>query len=137
MTGLIVTAVVLVVAGAFGLYRLKSDGRLRTTEADGTPALTEGDLGAPLGSDVTIVQFCTSFCTNCPGTWRMLEEVTSQSPGVALVAVDAETRLDLVETFHVRRTPTVLFLDSDGLLHHRTAGPPRKADVVALLDALT
>ena len=53
--------------------------------------------------------------------------------GVAHVEVDAESHLDLVRRLDVRRTPTVLVLDSAGLVRVRAAGAPRKADVIAAL----
>ena len=69
-----------------------------------------------------------------PGTTRVvLEEVVGMVDGVAHVEVDAESHLDLVRRLDVRRTPTVLVLDSAGLVRVRAAGAPRKADVIAAL----
>ncbi len=57
-------------------------------------------------------------------------------PGVAHVEIDAEDNLDLVRALGIRRTPTVLFLDSDGDVRKRASGLPRKVDVIAAIGEL-
>ena len=151
--GLIVLLVVLAAATAFGLWRRKTDGAMREIEipADTTDSLhVEGaphgaghahtgdrlaaaDLGVPLGERATLVQFSSAFCAPCRATKVVLDEVTGMVEGVAHVEIDAEAHLDLVRRMDVRRTPTVLVLDSDGLVRVRAAGAPRKADVIAAL----
>ncbi len=163
MTGAVVLVVVLIAAAAFGLYRRATDGRMRTTSTPAAapaavelPADTEGsqhvpgtghggghahggdrmdagDLGVELGSRATLVQFSSAFCAPCRSTRVVLEEVVGMVDGVTHVEVDAESHLDLVRRLDVRRTPTVLVLDSTGLVRVRAAGAPRKADVIAAL----
>jgi thiol-disulfide isomerase/thioredoxin len=153
MTGVLVVLGVLVLATAFGLYRRATDGALKaveipadTTEAMALPGagrgsghahegdrLTEADLGRPLGDRATLVQFSSAFCAPCRATKVVLDEVSGMVPGVAHVEVDAESHLELVRRLDVRRTPTVLVLDADGLVRVRAAGAPRKADVIAAL----
>jgi thiol-disulfide isomerase/thioredoxin len=153
MTGVLVVLGVLVLATAFGLYRRATDGSLRAVEipADTTDAmalpgsprgsghahegdrLTAADLGRALGDRATLVQFSSAFCAPCRATKVVLDEVSGMVPGVAHVEVDAESHLELVRRLDVRRTPTVLVLDADGLVRVRAAGAPRKADVIAAL----
>ncbi|BFV60345.1 thioredoxin family protein [Kitasatospora sp. CMC57] len=133
MTGLLVCAVVIVVASVFGLLRARRDGRLRMRAKSGAVVLTAGDLGAGLGERATLVQFSTAFCQPCRATRRVLAEVVELVPGVAHVEVDAEQQLDLVRRLDILRTPTVLVLDSDGREVRRAAGQPRRADVIAAL----
>jgi thiol-disulfide isomerase/thioredoxin len=154
MTGVWVVLAVLVVATAFGLYRRRTDGRLRTVEiaADETGSLPvagvagpgpghghDGDrlsaeeIGVALGERATLVQFSSAFCAPCRATRVVLDEVVGMVEGVVHVEVDAESHLDLVRRLDVRRTPTVLVLDAHGLVRVRAAGAPRKADVVAAL----
>ena len=152
MTGLIVCAVVLVAATVFGLWRRRSDGRIRDLPirpvADDAPpvnlhsaskaehggeVLSEGILGAPLGTSATLVQFSTAFCQPCRATRRILDEVVAMVDGTAHVEIDAEAHLDLVRRLDIRRTPTVLILDGSGAIVKRASGPPRKADVIAAL----
>lgn len=143
---------VLVVAVAFGLYRKRTDGRMRVTEvpapvADDAPEvgldgagtvlhhdrLSAEDLGVALGERATLVQFSTAFCQPCRATRRTLDEVSGMVEGVAHVEIDAEAHLDLVRRLKVMRTPTVLVLDGHGRVVRRATGAPRKADVVAAL----
>lgn len=160
MTGVVVLVVVLIAAAAFGLWRRATDGRMRHAAGPSAPvelpADTEGsqhvpgtgqgggrahegdrmdaaDLGVELGERATLVQFSSAFCAPCRTTRVVLEEVVGMVDGVAHVEVDAESHLDLVRRLDVRRTPTVLVLDSTGLVRVRAAGAPRKADVIAAL----
>nr|WP_306875305.1 thioredoxin family protein [Streptosporangium brasiliense] len=95
--------------------------------------LTSGDLGTGLGERATLVQFSSAFCQPCRATRRILAEVTELVPGVAHVEIDAESRLDLVRSLNVLRTPTVLVLDASGKVVKRASGQPRKADVIGAL----
>jgi thiol-disulfide isomerase/thioredoxin len=153
VTGIVVVLVVLVLASAFGLYRRRTDGRLRTVEipADeagsvpvpGAPAgeghghdgdrVGPADIGEPLGERATLVQFSSAFCAPCRATRVVLDEVSGMVDGVTHVEIDAEAHLDLVRRLDVRRTPTVLVLDAHGVVRVRAAGAPRKADVIAAI----
>ena len=159
MEGILIAVGVLLAATAFGVYRRMTDGRIRgvsASEPDATAApsgstpsgstpsgstpsgdrLTAAEINAPLGAQATIVAFSTAFCAPCRVTRRIAEEVASMIPGVAHVEVDAEANLDLVRRLDVRRTPTVLILDSAGAVRQRAVGAPRKADLIAALGQL-
>jgi len=101
------------------------------------PAVTGPQLGAPLGSKATLVQFSTAFCAPCRATRRILTEVAGMIDGVAHVEIDAESRMDLVRSFDVRRTPTVFVLGPDGHIARRASGQPTKADVIAAIGEVT
>ncbi|MFJ9697543.1 TlpA family protein disulfide reductase [Kitasatospora sp. NPDC101183] len=133
MPGWMVCVVVLTAATAFGLVRAGRDGRMRVPTTDGAVRLSEAELGGALGERATLVQFSTAFCQPCRATRRVLAEVAGMVDGVAHLEVDAEDRLELVRRLDVRRTPTVLVLDGEGLVVRRAAGMPRKADVIAAL----
>jgi thiol-disulfide isomerase/thioredoxin len=102
-------------------------------EQPDVPDISAAELGQPLGSRATLVQFSTAFCAPCRATRRILAEVAAMVDGVTHVEVDAESRLDLVRRLGVRRTPTTFVLRSDGRITHRASGQPRKADVIAAL----
>ncbi len=145
MTGLIAVLVVLAAATAFGLWRKRSNGRFKQTHitSDSStdngpefPALTADQLGEALGQRATLVEFTSAFCAPCRATRRVLDRVAADVAGVAVIEVDAETELDLTRELGILRTPTVLILDSVGTIHHRAAGEPRYADVVAALGAV-
>ncbi|MEY9844305.1 TlpA family protein disulfide reductase [Streptacidiphilus sp. MAP5-3] len=137
LTGLLVLAVVLAAATAFGLVRAARDGRMRRAKPGAALRLTGADLGEPLGGQATLVQFSTDFCANCPGTRRLLGEVAADRPGVRLVEIDAEERLDLVRRADVMRTPTVLVLDRHGRVARRSAGAPSRSEVLAALELVS
>jgi thiol-disulfide isomerase/thioredoxin len=96
-------------------------------------ALTPADLGEPLGSRATLVQFSSAFCAPCRATRRILSDVAEMVDGVTHVEIDAEAHLDLVRELGIRRTPTVLVLGRRGEIIRRGSGQPRKADVIAAL----
>ena len=93
--------------------------------------LTAADLGAPLGSRATLVQFSTEFCAYCGPTRDMLADVAQSREGVTLIEIDAARRLDLARRLNVLSTPTVLVLAADGSIAGRASGQPRKSDVLA------
>ena len=138
--GLIALAAALLVATALGLalrrragrFRPGSPGGPRASQA-GTAALTEADLGSPLGRQATLVQFSTAFCAPCRPTRQILAQVADMVDGVAHVEIDAAARLDLVRRLRINSAPTILVLDSGGAIVTRAVGLPRKADVIAAL----
>jgi thiol-disulfide isomerase/thioredoxin len=105
------------------------------TSVSGT-VLTAADLGAPLGERATLVQFSTEFCTYCGPTRDLLTEVARNRDGVAFVEIDAARRMDLTRRLRVLSTPTVLVLDSVGVIERRTSGQPRKPDLLAAVGAV-
>jgi thiol-disulfide isomerase/thioredoxin len=129
--GIVVLGVALVVALVLALVHRWYDGRLRPreTKQDLRPLLP-----APAGERATLVQFSTAFCAPCRATTRVLHEVTELVPGVAHVEVDAESRLDLVRTLDILKTPTTLVLDSDGREVLRATGRPTKHAVLSALN---
>jgi len=128
-----------VLATALGLWLRRSARRLarpmRPTSAPPDAVLSPTDLGAPLGERATLVAFSSAFCQPCRATRRVLDQVSSQVPGVSHIEIDAESHLELVRRLDVRRTPTVLVLDAGGRVVRRASGQPRPADVVAALGA--
>jgi thiol-disulfide isomerase/thioredoxin len=144
-SGVVVLVVMIVVATAFGLWRRRTDGRLRNVAADSADAdadarlvsgFTPSELGVELGDRATLVQFSSAFCQPCRATRRVLLEVSEMVDGVVAVEIDAEAHLDLVRRWDVMRTPTVFVLDSEGRVARRAAGQPRKVDIIAAIGAL-
>ncbi len=144
---------VLAVATVFGVWFGRTSGRIKdaprsgvvpardddppvdieTAAPDARSSALAGVLTGRLGQRATVVQFSSAFCQPCRATRRILEEVTAMVPGVAHVEIDAEENLDLVRTLDIRRTPTVLFLDSTGIIRKQASGLPRKVDVIAAI----
>ena len=93
------------------------------------------ELGIPASTEVTLLQFSSSFCQPCRATRLVLGDVAATMPGVEHIEVDVERHLDLVRRFDIRRTPTVFVLDSSGRVRKRASGQPRRVDVVAAVTA--
>ncbi|MFC7493216.1 MULTISPECIES: thioredoxin family protein [unclassified Nocardioides] len=146
-TGAWVVVVAVFAAVAFGLYRALTDGRFRgthkvrdgagTAPAAPTPTVwTDVRAAIPdaeLGEKATLLQFSSAFCAPCRATRRTLTDVAAVVPGVVHLEVDAEHHLELVRRLGVLRTPTTLVLDAAGHEVSRSAGAPRKEQVIAAL----
>jgi thiol-disulfide isomerase/thioredoxin len=153
--GLVAIAVVLIAGTAVGLWRRRSDGRLRpvrtvTPDVEETPGVVSTDPGtdgerldpgllAALGvapGQATILQFSSAFCAPCRAVRRVSAEVAGLVPGVQHVEVDAESHLDAVRALDIWRTPTLLVLEADGRVARRATGVPAKAQLIAALGEL-
>lgn len=132
MTGVYVVVAALVLSVAFGLYRRATDGRVRS--ARGKDQLDETLLGAELGPSATFVQFSSEVCAPCRATQRVLSGIADDDPRVAHVELDAAERLDLVQRYGITRTPTVLLLDSAGVVRHKIVGAVRKPEALLALE---
>jgi thiol-disulfide isomerase/thioredoxin len=133
LAGAIVVAAVLVLATAGGLTLRRREGRLATSPRSGArhQSLTGTELGQPLGSRATLLQFSSSFCAPCRAARQLLADVAARDTGVSHVEIDVADRLDLVRLLDVRRTPTVFVLGPQGQVTRRASGLPRREDVVA------
>lgn len=150
MTGIAILAVAVVAALVFGFYRQHADGRFKRESrvlVDRSPDLGRPEVGtrsawghiaealreAELGERATFVQFSSAFCAPCRTTRTLLADIAEREDGVVHLEVDAEQHLDLVRALDVRRTPTTLVLDADGLELARAAGAPRRDQVLSAL----
>ena len=129
-----------VLAGAFGVFRALTDGRFRGThrvkgagEAREEPVSVLEGFEHELGERATLLQFSSAFCAPCRATRRVLADVAAVVPGVGHVEVDAESHLELVRKVGVLRTPTTLVLDQHGQEVTRATGALRKEQVLVAL----
>jgi thiol-disulfide isomerase/thioredoxin len=126
-------AIVVALGAASVVGVLSRRARFRAAPKNAGQALTEAELGAPLGERATLVQFSTTFCAPCRSARQVLSQVAGTVEGVRHVEIDATTRLDLVKRFNVTTTPTVLVLDRGGEVTRKATGAPKTADVIAAL----
>jgi thiol-disulfide isomerase/thioredoxin len=137
--GLLTALLVLIAASAFGLWRKRTDGRMRArsprpgaaADAPNDALIGEPTLGGPLGERATLVQFSSAFCAPCRATRVLLAKVAEDVDGVAHYDIDAESHLELVRALGILRTPTTLVLDSAGRETARAGGVPRREQVLA------
>jgi thiol-disulfide isomerase/thioredoxin len=139
LAGAIVVAAVLALATVAGLAVRRRDGRLAAASRPGAAhqTLTGAELGQPLGSRATLLQFSSSFCAPCRAARQLLADVAARDTGVTHVEIDVADRLDLVRRLDVRRTPTVFVLGPHGQVTRRASGLPRREDVVAAVALAT
>ena len=128
-------------ACAFGGYRMLRDGRFRAARAavDERAAAPDPSVLAgtehPLGERATLLQFSSAFCAPCRTTRARLQQLQTTRPGLAYVHVDAESHLEEVRELDVRRTPTLFYLRRDGSVLARSSGAPQPEQLTALVDA--
>ena len=146
MSGFLVLLLAVALTAVIAVVWTRSNGRFSGAPEPADPSarlahdrelLTATDIGADLGERVTLVQFSSAFCSPCRATRVLLTDVVADRPEVAHVEVDAESHLDLVRRLDVRRTPTVLVLDADGVVVGKAAGLPRREQVETVLEGLT
>lgn len=125
--GFIVVLAVLALAVLVGVWRWRTDGRLRTARPEFLP-------GVPVGNRATFVQFSSKICSPCAATRRLLGDV-AELDGVEYVDLDVEEHMELVRHFSVTRTPTTLVLDGHGTVRHRIVGVPRRGQIDHVIEA--
>ena len=129
--------IVFTLAGAYGIWYQASRGKVKAKKrrADVNP-LEASVFGSEFGSRATFIQFSSAFCTPCRATRALLSDITADLSDVKHIEIDAEKNLELVRKLDIRSTPTTLVLDSDGVEIGRAIGAPKRAEILATLDAL-
>lgn len=136
MENLVILGVVFAIATGYGYWYRHRDGRMKDRAGrEDRLQLRAAEIGA-LGERATLLQFSSAFCTPCRATRTILGEVASDIPGVVHIDINAEQQLELVRKVGILSTPTTLILDSKGYEVARAVGAPRKAQVLAALEAL-
>jgi len=97
--------------------------------------ISEGEFGEKFGSRLTILQFSTTFCSECRTAKAIVKDVVKNFKDVAYVEVDAESNLDLVRRVDIRSTPTTIFLDSKGFEIVRVKGAPKRDQLINAIRA--
>lgn len=133
MNGLVVVLLVLGLAGAFGVYRQRTDGRVKLATKPAVVETIDHGIGE-LGTTGTILQFSSAFCAPCRAAKVISNDVANIVPGVKHIDIDAESNLELVRKFNVMRTPTLFVLDRHGQISARISGVPRKDELLIALD---
>ena len=132
---LAVIAALLLGGVALGLLSRRTATRVRAARST-DPAVDLAALGLPDSAQRTgtVVQFSTAFCARCPGTRRIIEDLTTERQLTAL-HVDVTERQDLAEAFRLTQTPTVLILDAAGQLRTRLSGTLSRGTLAREIDA--
>lgn len=122
---------VILVSTAFGVYRRRTDGAIKTPTAGSY--VTAAELGHEMGTSASFIQFSSPYCQPCKATERLIGEIVADRNGVAHVDLQVADHLDLVNQFRVLRTPTTVLVDGAGHIEYRAEGLPTRADLEAAL----
>ena len=98
--------------------------------------ISEGEFDGKYGSRLTILQFSTTFCSECRTAKAIVKDVVKDSKDITYVEVDAESNLDLVRRVDIRSTPTTIFLDSKGFEIARAKGAPKRDQLINAIKAI-
>jgi thioredoxin-related protein len=98
--------------------------------------ISEGEFGGMYGSRLTILQFSTTFCSECRTAKAIVKDVITEHKDINYIEVDAESNLDLVRRVDIRSTPTTIFLDSKGFEIARAKGAPKRDQLIKAIKAI-
>ena len=136
MESLLPILIVLALASGYGFWYRSSRGKVKGSSRASTSGIDLSSLGGELGSEATLLQFSSAFCTPCRMTRTLITDVIADMPGVRHIDVDAESHLDLVRSLDIRSTPTTLFLDKEGIERGRAVGAPKRSQLIEAITAL-
>jgi thioredoxin-related protein len=98
--------------------------------------ISEGEFGGKYGSHLTILQFSSTFCSECRTAKSIVKDVVKDFRDITYVEVDAESNLELVRRVDIRSTPTTIFLDSKGFEIARAKGAPKRDQLIKVIKAI-
>ena len=98
--------------------------------------ISELEFDGKYGRRLTILQFSTTFCSECRTAKAIVKDVVKDSKDITYVEVDAESNLDLVRRVDIRSTPTTIFLDSKGFEIARAKGAPKRDQLIKAIKAI-
>ena len=96
----------------------------------------ESELRSKYGKRATVVQFSTTFCSECRAAKALISDVVSTQNEIAYIEIDAESNLELVRKVDIRSTPTTLFLDRSGFEIARATGAPKRDQLIKVIASL-
>ena len=116
-----------------GCWQKLRHGKLKKVNSLSISAV---EINQKLGKKATIVQFSTTFCSECRTAKAIVKDVVKDYKDITYVEFDAESNLDLVRRADIRSTPTTLFLDSKGFEIARAKGAPKRDQLIKAIKAI-
>jgi thiol-disulfide isomerase/thioredoxin len=98
--------------------------------------ISEAEFAGRYGSRVTILQFSTTFCSQCRAAKALISDVVKDQADISYLEIDAESNLALVRKVDVRSTPTTIFLDRAGFEIARATGAPKRDQLLKVIASL-
>jgi thiol-disulfide isomerase/thioredoxin len=98
--------------------------------------ISEAEFAGAYGERVTILQFSTTFCSQCRAAKALISDVVKDQSDISYLEIDAESNLALVRKVDVRSTPTTIFLDRAGFEIARATGAPKRDQLLKVIASL-
>lgn len=114
------------------IYRLKRGDVKKSKRLQ----ILESEIGARYGKQASILQFSTTFCSECRSAKAIVKDVVKELTDVSYIEVDAELNLELVRRVDIRSTPTTIFLDNNGYEIARAKGAPKRDQLIKVIQEL-
>ena len=124
---------ILVLTSLFGIYYRSKNGVIRKKRR---LHISSAEFAGSYGSRATILQFSTTFCTQCRAAKSLISDVIKNQSDISYIEIDAESNLELVRRVGIKSTPTTLFLDKGGFEIARATGAPKRDQLIKVLSAL-
>ena len=133
MESLLLLGLILLISTAIGFYYRSKNGVIRKKRR---LHISEAEFAGTYGSRVTILQFSTTFCSQCRAAKALISDVVKDEKDISYLEIDAESNLALVRKVDVRSTPTTIFLDKDGYEIARAMGAPKRDQLQKVIASL-
>ena len=133
MKSMALLGLILLISTAIGFYYRSRNGVIRKKRR---LHISEAEFAGAYGKRVTILQFSTTFCSQCRAAKSLISDVVKDEKDISYLEIDAESNLALVRKVDVRSTPTTIFLDKDGYEIARATGAPKRDQLQKVIASL-
>ena len=133
MESLSLLVLILLISTAIGFWYRSKNGVIRKKRR---LHIGEAEFDGRYGSRITILQFSTTFCSQCRAAKALISDVVKDEKDISYLEIDAESNLALVRKVDVRSTPTTIFLDKDGYEIARATGAPKRDQLQKVIASL-
>jgi len=133
MESLSLLVLILLISTLIGLLYRRKNGVIRKKRR---LHIAEAEFAGAYGARVTILQFSTTFCSQCRAAKSLISDVVKDQKDISYLEIDAESNLALVRKVDVRSTPTTIFLDKAGFEIARATGAPKRDQLQKVIASL-
>ena len=133
MESLSLLVLILLISTAIGFWYRSKNGVIRKKRR---LHISEAEFAGRYGSRITILQFSTTFCSQCRAAKALISDVVKDERDISYLEIDAESNLALVRKVDVRSTPTTIFLDKAGYEIARATGAPKRDQLQKVIASL-
>jgi thioredoxin-related protein len=133
MESLSLLVLILLISTLIGLLYRRKNGVIRKKRR---LHISEAEFAGSYGKRVTILQFSTTFCSQCRAAKFLISDVVKDQTDISYLEIDAESNLALVRKVDVRSTPTTIFLDQGGFEIARATGAPKRDQLQKVIASL-